>query len=143
MELELIARKWARSPEASFAIPMVVQDSMPCPVCQADELRSLDAIFKDRKTVSAADNSTIGFMMAALPEGETVATVVARTRIALPAPCGLDDPTTVILGVPMEVQIQDAFVEASRETAVAPPSDAHSAATSVPLARNRKDVVEE
>lgn len=111
-ELEYLARQHVTSVEGSIGVPRVVSWVMSescCPSCQ----KKIEIVYKngDRKALSDAE-ATIGFAIARTPTeddddaGDSAPRWFASTRLTLGQRHDHStDPTTVILGVPLNATL--------------------------------------
>jgi DNA-binding transcriptional MerR regulator len=108
-ELEYIARQSVTLTEAVFAVPSMLQEALPCPFCQRDELDGIKFIAKDGRPLDAP--VTVGFVIAQTDEdtGRTVRRAVLR--IAIPLGDEGDNPTSLILGIPNGVPLSTETTE--------------------------------
>ncbi len=103
-ELEYIARERVTSPEANYAVPWLVRQTMGCSQCAGH----VEWILKDNSRIEHADGMTVTFHLAELDEHDP--TVAHRIDwIQLPLPGFAPDITAsdaVILGVPNGVTVR-------------------------------------
>jgi DNA-binding transcriptional MerR regulator len=107
-EFEYVARQLVQLPEANRAVPLVLNDLLQdlCPECRG----KLTWILKGESPVSvpATDHMLLTFVLGEIDATTGDAVPVAWTQLRLPGISGpaLDDPCTIILGVPNGINLQ-------------------------------------
>lgn len=106
-EVEIVARQHDMSLEANYRVPFLFNEVLSC-IC-ADCLSEIEWILKDGSTFHHTDGTplTLSFILGKLNEDTGEGEVVAWAQMALPLAemPNLDGPTTIRLGVPMNVPI--------------------------------------
>ncbi len=106
-ELEYVGRQHITSPEASFALPWMLQEVLRfCPHCGNN---LLTVVMRDGQELHPAkgDVVTLGFVLAEMDEDDGVGVVSSSMRMTVPTPVDLNDPGRIVLGVPNGVAVVD------------------------------------
>ncbi len=109
VEFEFIARSTVMTPEAWFAIPMVLMEGLPCPKCDDPPLSDIKFLLKDgtRTCVTDKDPASFGFVMWGMDEETSKVRHITSIRLALPSVYEKDSPSSIVLGVPNGVDLPD------------------------------------
>jgi len=107
-EFERIARANITMAEAWFAVPAVLQETLPCPSCSHERLNEIAFVCKDGSVmkVSPSEVVSIGFIMGTLDEKTGRATPRLPMRLAIPQEDEGFNPSSIILGVPNGVELE-------------------------------------
>lgn len=104
-EFEYLARQFVRSPEAIHAVPQLLLDCMPCPICEADALRDTAYVMKGNIEFNKLEQSFVPLTFLFAREDEHgKGHVVGRAELALP----LTEPqeqNAIVLGIPNGVPL--------------------------------------
>lgn len=103
-ELEYVARQSVTLPEAVFNVPAMVQEALPCPFCSRDELDKVKFVAKDGTPIETQP-LTLGFYIASQDEQTGEVRQRAAFRMALPLGDEGENPTSVVLGLPVGVPV--------------------------------------
>jgi DNA-binding transcriptional MerR regulator len=107
-EFELIARRTITLPEAWFAVPGVLMSALPCPVHDSADLCALTILLKDGTSQAVSDEGavSIGFCIAIEDEETHTAKPYAQTRLAIPQKNEGFNSSSIVLGIPMGVPLE-------------------------------------
>jgi len=116
-EFERVARMSITTPEAWFAVPGVLQETLPCPQCSHERLNGISFLMKDgsREVVGAEGTVSVGFIMGRLDEETGKATPWLPMRLAIPRDDEGFNATSVVLGIPMNVELERQHAGESEE----------------------------
>lgn len=107
-EFELIARQTITLQEAWFAVPGVLMEVLPCPMCTPEELAELTVILKDGTPclIGGDDPVSIGFVIGIEEEDTGKAYPHFPMRIAIPRDDEGFNTSSIVLGIPVGVPLE-------------------------------------
>jgi len=106
-EFQYIARENVTQTEAWYAVPSVLQETLPCRTCDKENWRELRFRMKGGDVLPAAGNDTVtlGFVMASQDDETGKVKIVSRTRIAIARDDEGHNDSSIILGIPNGLEL--------------------------------------
>ncbi len=106
-EFQYIARENVTMTEGWYAVPSVLQETLPCMKCEKDEWQTLTFRLKDGSELQAVGDQTvtIGFAMAKQDPETGKVHIASRMRLAVPRDDEGYNDDSVILGIPNGVEL--------------------------------------
>lgn len=105
-EFEYLARQFVHSPEAIHAVPLLLLDCLPCPVCKGDVLAETAFVMKGGDEFDKANQTFVPLaFVIARQDSEGKSRVVSQAGLALPL-VRPDDRSAIVLGIPNGVPLE-------------------------------------